>query len=55
MDRLRVASGFMYCSWYLLIEISVESEISIVIIGAEVGSGLPLTLPLKSGASGRSI
>lgn len=45
MVRLRVASGFLYCSFYLLIEIGVEGEISIVMIGAEVKSRLPMSFP----------
>jgi hypothetical protein len=53
MERLRSASGFLYCSCYLLIEIDMmEREISMVIIGAEVGSRLPTKLALNLGASG---
>jgi len=36
MKRLRVAGGFLYINCHLLIEINVESEISMVIIRAEV-------------------
>jgi len=43
MERLRVTSGFLYCSWYLLVETGVEGEISMVLIGAEVESRLPMT------------
>jgi len=54
MVRLRVASGFLYCSCYLLIEIGVEGEISMVMIGAEVKSRLPM-ISLKLGAAGRAM
>ena len=53
MKRLRV-TGFLYFSYYLLIEVSVESKVSIVIIGAEAERGLPKRLPLKLGASRRA-